>query len=302
MDPKKEMVDWFGEHHWNSFDEEYRCQQSVSDPNQVLQYVFSSVHCSGAIAEAAKELMREGYSWYSRRECELLRRQDLRRSVEEFREFDKPVHCPDIAGQLEKLSRFLDIDLVPEEMGQDFLRMIFIAAFAALEAFLSDVFNYLISDELILVSVLDEQMKPLQDVTGKRKPQDKSRLKQFMTNWDLVSMASSHFSATEYIRTELSAYANGLTWHDLPNNALPLLRAAGVSLDKRIGGVEKEVQTRHDIVHRNGRTSKGEEIELSRDRVCELIDKIRSLGAYVTCEARKRWSEAPGESVDGPPP
>ena len=55
----------------------------------------------------------------------------------------------------------------------------------------------------------------------------------------------------------------------------------GIEFPKDLSGIYKAVMTRHDIVHRNGKTTKNEEVHVSADDVNELIVSVQTFVNHI---------------------
>jgi hypothetical protein len=62
----------------------------------------------------------------------------------------------------------------------------------------------------------------------------------------------------------------------------------GVRFPEELGDLPKIIRTRHDIVHRNGKTTSGEVINLSADDVKNTIKIVSSFVSYIEKQLPRR--------------
>ena len=60
----------------------------------------------------------------------------------------------------------------------------------------------------------------------------------------------------------------------------------------------RAISTRHDIVHRNGRTKTGSEVSVTREDIETLIIRVRSMITHIETEYKKiDWTEPESEDL-----
>mgnify|MGYP007066227974 FL=1 len=74
-------------------------------------------------------------------------------------------------------------------------------------------------------------------------------------------------------------------YHNLPKVKNMYRDALNVEFPK-IENITKVVVTRHDLVHRNGKTKEGEQVEVSKKMVSELLDTIEKFIKEIDDEIR----------------
>jgi hypothetical protein len=159
---------------------------------------------------------------------------------------------------LKTIQNLLGIN-VPSELATAYNRLLFANAIAALETYLSDTFiNRVLADQELLQKYVDSD-----PVFKERKVAYK----------DVLREAS---------RLEQKARAEllDLVWHNI-GRVKPLYAQV---LDVDLGDVSAigaAIQTRHDIVHRNGRTKNGDPIEISAAQISALLIEITELAARI---------------------
>ena len=87
---------------------------------------------------------------------------------------------------------------------------------------------------------------------------------------------SDLFRKYDGIREEVSDYLESLIYHNLSKVKQLYKSVLCVDFPKDLSSIFKAINIRHDIVHRNGRTKGGEEHNLTKELVIELITNIRA--------------------------
>lgn len=222
------------------------------DAREQLESQFGGVYSDEAINELADKLNGECWEW-----APTTRPGDY---DEEW--FDAVAHNvfsrstldQDLAGVEALLSL-----AVPGALGEMLNRLLFANVITALETYLSDTFiNRVLSDDERLQAYIDEE------------PNFRDRKVSYR---NLLREASK-------VKEEARAEMLGTVWHKL-HCVKPLYKKVlGVDLGD-IGPLMKDVLTRHDIVHRNGRTKDGGVVDVRTDHVVELLARVRSLATTV---------------------
>jgi hypothetical protein len=139
-------------------------------------------------------------------------------------------------------------------------RMLFVSVITAMETYLSDVFINTVMPEQDLLRQLVETSPELKKKT--------------------IRM-SELFNSMDNIREEVRRYLSEISWHHLQRIS-PMYKATlSVDFPKDLGGVYKAIRTRHDIVHRNGKTVDNEEVKVEADEVAGLIVAVSGFIAQV---------------------
>jgi hypothetical protein len=128
------------------------------------------------------------------------------------------------------------------------LPLLYTSLITALEAYLSETFSF-------WVRTNDEVLKRFVERC------EEFKLRKFAL--------SDIFSKLETLRHEVESYLQVLVWHRL-DKVVPLFSGA-LSIDKPpIGRLMKLILTRHDIIHRGGKSKDGKTVVISRDDFNEL--------------------------------
>ncbi|HEX8775259.1 MAG TPA: hypothetical protein VF735_16935 [Pyrinomonadaceae bacterium] len=132
-------------------------------------------------------------------------------------------------------------------------RQIYIGAITCLETYLSDALvNKVLSSQAFLESFISKY-----DFGGR-----KLELNQL---FDYVKKAE------DIAKSEMLE----LMYHNLPKVSQIYQAAVGVEFP-RFSTIAKAVSTRHDLVHRNGKTKEGKEVEISKEIVNTVITDVES--------------------------
>jgi len=164
-----------------------------------------------------------------------------------------------LAKNLEQARELLDAP-VGEEHQSHFLRLIYVSVVTALETFLSDCFINTISGKPKLLRKFVETNPEFQ----KRK-----------------LTLSEIFSRVDEIEEEVRSFLMDLLWHNLEKIKPMYQTTLGIDFPDDLKPLFRAVVIRHDIVHRNGKSKDGEEIELNRDEVEDLISQVEEFGRHI---------------------
>lgn len=156
-------------------------------------------------------------------------------------------------SELNDLNSLLTIVPEDENLKKIFLRQIFSSVIGTMETYFSDAFiNTVLSNE--------------------------ESLRKFYENFIGFGKQNISISAVYDFLDKAEAVAKktmlDVIYHHLPKVSNMYRDCLGVSFPN-FGEIYKAVLTRHDLVHRNGKTKEGEEVEVDENAVTELIEKMR---------------------------
>lgn len=141
-----------------------------------------------------------------------------------------------------------------------FLRLLFANVITALETYLFDAFiNTVMSDEKY-VRELVKNDKYFKD--------KKLSLKKLIEKYDSILDP-----AKEYLLN--------ISWHNLTRAKDLYENALGITFPKDLGELIQAVLTRHDIIHRNGKTPDGNEVNVNKEDVQKLMASVRAFVAEI---------------------
>ncbi|SCA55947.1 conserved hypothetical protein [Candidatus Terasakiella magnetica] len=163
----------------------------------------------------------------------------------------------------------------PQDFQGTINRMVFVQAFSALEAYLSDtLISSVLNDRVALARVLQR---------------DKELLKQKFTLHEI-------YSEPKLIEQKVKAYLLDISYHNLGKVSHLYKNAFGISIKLEPENWErlhKAVSNRHDCVHRNGYTSDGEKPSIySQEYIEEIMGLISQLVEKVETELGKYRKDA----------
>ena len=160
---------------------------------------------------------------------------------------------------IENVQTLLDANLDAEP--QQYLhRLLFVNVITAMETYLSDAFINTVMPDSELVQKLVETS-----------PEFKK---------EKISL-SEIFKSMATIEEQAIKYLSEISWHHLQRVKPMYKDTLNIDFPKDLGGIYKAVLTRHDIVHRNGKTTKNEEVNVDADDVNELIIAVQAFVKHI---------------------
>lgn len=131
-----------------------------------------------------------------------------------------------------------------------FRRLLFVNVIFALETYLSESF--------IAAVATDESLFRRYVETAPEFKQEKFTL-------------SEVFKAQEVLEEKVKSTLVNMVWHKLSNVREMYKDALDIQFPKDIGELQRAILTRHDIVHRNGKTKDGEDVIISDSMIQGII-------------------------------
>ena len=132
---------------------------------------------------------------------------------------------------------------------------------------------------------------------------DRTLLRKFVeTNPDFKHRSlklSDLFNAADQIDDEVKKYLLDVIWHNLVKVRAMYINVLDINFGKEFPvDVARAISTRHDIVHRNGRTKTGSEVSVTREDIETLIIRVRSMITHIETEYKKiDWTESESEDL-----
>lgn len=162
---------------------------------------------------------------------------------------------------------------VPGPVAGCLQRLLFVNVITALETYLSDAFISTVMNKPAF-------MRKFVETTPEFRAEK-------------ISLADA-FKAAEQAERKARTYLADVVWHHL-ERVKPMYRETlDVEFPDNIGPIFRAILTRHDIVHRNGKTKDGEEILITDESVRQLIADVEELVRYIDERLpRQTDSEAP---------
>jgi len=154
--------------------------------------------------------------------------------------------------EIGKLKELNDIDLEKEELQETLRRQIFSGAITCLEDYLSTT---LIQQVLNDKENFKKFVKTFRDIKNRK--------------FNLSEIYDKLDSIRDIVKKELV----DVIYHDLPKVKGMYHDTLGVDFPD-IGDLMSAIKTRHDMVHRNGKNKEGEKIEITKELVVYVIEKV----------------------------
>lgn len=156
---------------------------------------------------------------------------------------------------LERIAHLLRIDLA-STVEQYFLRLVYAGVVTTLETYLSDAFIVTVFADRTLLCKLVAKDRNLK-----------------VTKVKLTDLISGDTVPDKVVREHLLQ----VTWHNIARVRELYKAVLGVKWPDKLGDLFEAVRIRHDIVHRNGLTTDGQERSLTREDVGKLVNVVRDL-------------------------
>jgi hypothetical protein len=175
---------------------------------------------------------------------------------------------------------------VEDSVALCFRRLLYVNVITALETYLSDAFNSTVLNDPAL-------MRRFIETTPDFKAQKVTY--------------SEIFKAAEEAKQKARTYLVDVVWHHIERIKPMYRETLGISFPDDAGAIFRAVLTRHDIVHRNGKTKDGKEIVLNAESVTKLIETAEGFVQHIDNQLAAR-KVAPRDvpldtlSVDAPAP
>ena len=164
-----------------------------------------------------------------------------------------------LENSLEKLTKLIAIE-IDGTLQQTYLQMIYVNVITTLEAYLSEFF----------IGRID---------------QSEINLRKFVeSNPDFKNekySLSEIFIKKESLKSHVKEYLVNLLWHNLPK-LKPMFRITlSIEFPKDIGTLIKSAHKRHDLVHRGGKTTQGDQIIIDKSEVEKLINEVLLFAKHI---------------------
>ncbi|MFC1354652.1 MAG: zinc-ribbon domain-containing protein [gamma proteobacterium symbiont of Clathrolucina costata] len=152
-------------------------------------------------------------------------------------------------------------------LDQPFMRMLFASVITVMETYLSDAFYELVvsSEDKINRLFLNAQ-----ELSEKK-----------YTVSDLIHWHGSKYDlATEYMQK--------IVWHNLPKVAGLYRSVLAINVPLEDDKIHAAISTRHDLVHRNGKTKKGSSVRISSSQIEGLIQNVSDFVEVIDKQLREQ--------------
>ena len=98
---------------------------------------------------------------------------------------------------------------------------------------------------------------------------------------------SEAFEAKDKAEEEANVYLDKLVWHNIKRVKQMYKDTLGIDFPEDISAIFQAIETRHDIIHRNGRTKEGDKIIITENDISELIVSIETCVRTIDAELAK---------------
>ncbi|MBI6674365.1 MULTISPECIES: hypothetical protein [Pseudomonas syringae group] len=99
---------------------------------------------------------------------------------------------------------------------------------------------------------------------------------------------SDIFKEMEGLHARLEKYLQDLVWHRFEKVRSLMQRGLKITIPD-IGFLMKEVEIRHDIIHRGGRDKQGRAVVLTGQQVSDISENVKVFAAYIEQELAQRF-------------
>ena len=223
------------------------------DAREELESVFSGYVRREALDVLISELDSKGPEWSGTVSSESY--DDYFYSVI----YDNYEFTETLKDNLNSIKRLLSVDL-PPELEQHLRKMIFVNIITVLETFLSDAF----------ISTILKDKELLKDFV---------RLNPDFSNRKFT--LNEIFERIDNIEKDVKTYLMELIWHNLAKVQKMYHSVLHIDFPADMKIIYKGIATRHDIVHRNGKTKSGKDITITDEELIELMDEVNSFAEII---------------------
>ncbi len=229
------------------------------DAREELENEFSRIIADDVIDELVKKLEQECWKWAptpSREDYEDHLIQDLAEITDYYHHF---------SGAILDIEKLLE-GKVDDSVSGCLWRLLYVNVITALETYLSDAFiNTVVNSPKLMRQFI--QSTP--EFQAEKIP------------------LSTIFEAVEGIQRRAHGYLLDVVWHHL-ERVKPMYRATlGIEFPSDSGVIFRAILTRHDIVHRNGKTKDGMEIMITSKNITELIEAVEHFVQEIDAQLAK---------------
>jgi hypothetical protein len=164
-----------------------------------------------------------------------------------------------LKNSLDTLGKILEIKGY-EEYRDTFFYMITANCITSLEAFLSEFLIMKISNNRIYLRNLIENTKDFKDIKF---------------------TMSELFNKYDTIEETVHEYLSNICYHNLIKISKIYEQVFSKTFPKDIGFLYKMIETRHDIIHRNGKKKDGSKVIITKDEISKLFADIITLAEFI---------------------
>jgi hypothetical protein len=229
------------------------------DAREELEGTFSDIVPPDVIDEVVSKLQEECAEW-----APTPRREDYDDYfVEDIADITE--YYENFTGAILDIEKLLGAE-VDGSVKNNLYRLLFVNVITSLETYLSDAFINIVANNAKLMRRFVETTPEFQ---SQKVP------------------LSEVYKAMEGIERKARGYLADVVWHHL-ERVKPMYRETlGIEFSGETGPLFRAILTRHDIVHRNGKTKEGNEILVTADDVSNLIQAVEEFVQHIDGQVAK---------------
>ena len=149
---------------------------------------------------------------------------------------------------------------IPSEMENNYYKLLYVNVITGLETYLSDAFINTVMNNKLFLRKFVENNPELKD--------------------EKISI-SDIFNQMDNLEKKIKKYLLDLMWHNIAKIKPMYKKTLGIKFPGEIQDIFRAIVNRHDIVHRNGKTKDGEEINITKEDVIELSRKVSDMIIHI---------------------
>ncbi len=241
------------------------------DATELLEDEFSGLVAGEVIKELAEELSSECFDWTGA--SDRVEYQDYDDYLEEYSFRSEGLARAGFEQSAKEIRQLLQSPQISE---QHYLRMPYAGVITALETYLSD----------FSINIIKGQRGYLEAFIEKN---EQFAVQKFTLNKIFLQMSQIEKTAVDYLKS--------LMWHDLAKVTGIYSTTLEIEFPK-ISELYKAVLTRHDLVHRSGKTKDGLVHSLEALHVENVLNQAEALVKHIEAEWKKKQDERYAEISD----
>jgi len=153
---------------------------------------------------------------------------------------------------ISNIQKLTNIEDIPENLQRHYFNMLFSSIITSLETYLSDALKFNLKENEKSLIKFVETFKDFKNI-----------------KCDFNNIFNLYDSIEEKVQDGLS----GLLYHNLPKIKGIYKNTFGIDF-QAISNLMKNIEIRHDLIHRNGKKRSGTYHDITKDKVLELCDSV----------------------------
>lgn len=169
---------------------------------------------------------------------------------------------------LQSINKMTEIEIKNSHMRQTLLRLLYANTITVMETYLSDAFiNTVIRNPLLVRKFVETT----------------EHFKEQQTN------VSNVYKWLDRINDDVAKYLNAFTYHNIPKVQKMYNSVLDIQFPADLDTIIKAVMTRHDIVHRNGKTKDGNAIKLTGGEVKNISKCVQDFVDHIELQINEKF-------------